>query len=87
MLLLWCGWDAAGSGGVGRYQTDTWHASQAMSAHGRRMCVVTAAHTDGPLSGPVDRWRRSSLVKAVVVQSDGQRVSSLRRSKVLAFGV
>lgn len=38
MLLLWCGWDAAG--GVGRYQTDTWHASQAMSGH---------AHTNAPL--------------------------------------
>lgn len=84
ILLLWCGWDAVGSGRVGRYQTDTWHASRAMSGHGRRMCSVTAAHTP---PGPVDRWRCSSLGKAVGVHSDGQHVSSLRRSKVLAFGV
>lgn len=46
--LLWCVWHVAGTGGVGRYQTDTWHASQAMSGHGARICFVNSAHTHAP---------------------------------------
>lgn len=56
ILLLWGGWDAAGTGGVGRYQTDTWHASRAMSGHGRRMCFVTAAHIEAPTPASASPW-------------------------------
>lgn len=61
-LLLWRGWDTAGPAGVGRYQTDTWHASQATSTPGRRMCCVTAANTNAHTpASPGVAWPMAAL--------------------------